>query len=48
MDCQAPSFQGCMQLISINNQLLNLTHVQQGMLGNYNELQFDTCNMKDR
>ncbi|XP_013878670.1 contactin-associated protein-like 5 [Austrofundulus limnaeus] len=48
MDCQAPSFQGCMQLISINNQLLNLTHVQQGLLGNYNELQFDTCNMKDR
>ncbi|XP_047226963.1 contactin-associated protein-like 5 isoform X1 [Girardinichthys multiradiatus] len=45
---QAPAFQGCMQLISINNHLVNLTHVQQGLLGNYNELQFDTCNMKDR
>ncbi|MED6256048.1 hypothetical protein ATANTOWER_018913, partial [Ataeniobius toweri] len=44
---QAPAFQGCMQLISINNHLVNLTHVQQGLLGNYNELQFDTCNMKD-
>ncbi|XP_038157365.1 contactin-associated protein-like 5 [Cyprinodon tularosa] len=45
---QAPAFQGCMQLISINNHLVNLTHVQQGLLGNYNELRFDTCNMKDR
>ncbi|XP_043988376.1 contactin-associated protein-like 5 [Gambusia affinis] len=45
---QAPAFQGCMQLISINNHLVNLSHVQQGLLGNYNELQFDTCNMKDR
>uniref|UniRef100_A0A8C6NSK7 Contactin associated protein family member 5 n=1 Tax=Nothobranchius furzeri TaxID=105023 RepID=A0A8C6NSK7_NOTFU len=41
MDCHVhtPAFQGCMQLISINNQLLNLTHVQQGFLGSYNELQ---------
>ncbi|XP_032423130.1 contactin-associated protein-like 5 isoform X2 [Xiphophorus hellerii] len=45
---QAPAFQGCMQLISINNHLVNLSHVQQGLQGNYNELQFDTCNMKDR
>lgn len=45
---QAPAFEGCMQLISINNHLVNLTHVQKGLLGNYNELQFDTCNMKDR
>ncbi|KAM4561270.1 contactin-associated protein-like 5 isoform 1-T1 [Fundulus diaphanus] len=45
---QAPAFQGCMQLISINDHLVNLSHVQQGLLGNYNELQFDTCNMKDR
>uniref|UniRef100_A0A3B3UTL5 Contactin associated protein family member 5 n=1 Tax=Poecilia latipinna TaxID=48699 RepID=A0A3B3UTL5_9TELE len=44
----SPAFQGCMQLISINNHLVNLSHVQQGLLGNYNELQFDTCNMKDR
>ncbi|XP_004571623.3 contactin-associated protein-like 5 isoform X1 [Maylandia zebra] len=49
-DCQgfAPAFQGCMRLIFINSQLMNLSHVQQGLLGNYNELQFDTCNIKDR
>ncbi|KAM4558205.1 contactin-associated protein-like 5 isoform 4-T7 [Odontesthes bonariensis] len=49
-DClgQTPAFQGCMQLIFINNQLVNLSLVQQGILGNYNQLQFDTCNMKDR
>ncbi|XP_061580092.1 contactin-associated protein-like 5 [Cololabis saira] len=50
MECrvQTPAFQGCMQLISINNQPVNLSLVQQGLLGSYNELQFDACNMKDR
>ncbi|XP_069010535.1 contactin-associated protein-like 5 [Embiotoca jacksoni] len=43
-----PAFQGCMQLVVINNQPANLSHVQQGLLGNYNELQFDMCNIKDR
>ncbi|XP_078100513.1 contactin-associated protein-like 5, partial [Sander vitreus] len=48
--CQNPTlaFQGCMRLISINSQPMNLNHVQQGMLGSYNELQFDTCNIRDR
>ncbi|XP_069580049.1 contactin-associated protein-like 5 isoform X1 [Brachyistius frenatus] len=43
-----PVFQGCMRLITINGQPINLNHVQQGLLGNYNELQFDTCNIRDR
>ncbi|CAK6981274.1 contactin-associated protein-like 5 [Scomber scombrus] len=48
--CQKPtlSFQGCMRLISINSQPINLSHIQQGLLGNYNELQFDTCSIRDR
>ncbi|XP_067373283.1 contactin-associated protein-like 5 [Channa argus] len=49
-DCQtsAPAFQGCMQLIFINSQPINLSHVQQGILGNYNELWFDMCSIRDR
>ncbi|XP_060889973.1 contactin-associated protein-like 5 [Labrus mixtus] len=48
--CQrlTPAFQGCMRLVSINSQPLNLSHVQQGLLGSYNELQFDTCSIRDR
>uniref|UniRef100_A0A672ZVX2 Contactin associated protein-like 5a n=1 Tax=Sphaeramia orbicularis TaxID=375764 RepID=A0A672ZVX2_9TELE len=48
--CRNPtqSFQGCMRLISINGQPISLGHVQQGLLGNYNELQFDTCSIRDR
>uniref|UniRef100_A0A671Z3C3 Contactin associated protein family member 5 n=1 Tax=Sparus aurata TaxID=8175 RepID=A0A671Z3C3_SPAAU len=45
---QTPAFQGCMRLLFINRQPMNLNHVQQGLLGNYNELQFDTCNIRDR
>uniref|UniRef100_UPI0037E98C04 contactin-associated protein-like 5 n=1 Tax=Semicossyphus pulcher TaxID=241346 RepID=UPI0037E98C04 len=50
MDCQrlTPAFQGCMRLLLINSQPLNLSQVQQGLLGSYNELQFDTCNIRDR
>uniref|UniRef100_A0A3Q0T7X4 Contactin associated protein-like 5a n=1 Tax=Amphilophus citrinellus TaxID=61819 RepID=A0A3Q0T7X4_AMPCI len=48
--CQNPNlaFQGCMRLIIINGHPINLSHVQQGLLGNYKELQFDTCNIRDR
>ncbi|XP_060909538.1 contactin-associated protein-like 5 [Labrus mixtus] len=42
------SFQGCMRFISINSQTINLHHVQQGMLGVYSDLQFDTCSIRDR
>lgn len=49
-DCwrQTPTFQGCMRLVFINGQPVNLSYVQQGLLGNYNELKFDTCNIRDR
>ncbi|XP_033843286.1 contactin-associated protein-like 5 [Periophthalmus magnuspinnatus] len=43
-----PAFQGCLQLIFINSQTMDLSHVQQGLLGKYNELQFHTCNIRDR
>ncbi|KAM7406938.1 hypothetical protein PAMA_002915 [Pampus argenteus] len=50
LDCRYPSpaFQGCMRLIFINNQPMNLSRVQQGLLGNYNDLRFDTCTIRDR
>ncbi|KAF1382919.1 hypothetical protein PFLUV_G00148820 [Perca fluviatilis] len=50
VDCQylTPAFQGCLRLIFINSQPMSLNQVQQGLLGNYNELQFDTCNIRDR
>lgn len=49
-DCrrQTVTFQGCMRLMFINGQPVNLSYVQQGLLGNYNELKFDTCNIRDR
>uniref|UniRef100_A0A673BGB2 Contactin associated protein-like 5a n=1 Tax=Sphaeramia orbicularis TaxID=375764 RepID=A0A673BGB2_9TELE len=50
VECQyaTAAFQGCMQLIFINSQTVDLSHVQQGLLGSYNELQFHTCNIRDR
>ncbi|KAA8593045.1 hypothetical protein FQN60_018500, partial [Etheostoma spectabile] len=50
VDCQylTPAFQGCVRLIVINSQPMSLNQVQQGLLGNYNDLQFDTCNIRDR
>ncbi|KAM8855889.1 contactin-associated protein-like 5 isoform 2-T2 [Spinachia spinachia] len=49
-DCQhlTPAFQGCVRLIVLNGHPMDLNRVQQGLLGNYNELQFDTCNIRDR
>uniref|UniRef100_A0A8C7M2C0 Contactin associated protein-like 5a n=1 Tax=Oncorhynchus mykiss TaxID=8022 RepID=A0A8C7M2C0_ONCMY len=48
--CENPmlAFQGCMRLISINSQPMDLNLVQQGRLGKYKELQFDTCGIHDR
>ncbi|MBN3311598.1 CNTP5 protein, partial [Atractosteus spatula] len=50
LGCKNPTqvFQGCMRLIFINNQPMNLLHVQQGLLGNYSDLQIDLCGIKDR
>ncbi|XP_064832920.1 contactin-associated protein-like 5 [Oncorhynchus masou masou] len=48
--CENPTlaFQGCMRLISINSQPMDLNLVHQGRLGDYKELQFDTCGIHDR
>ncbi|TWW80443.1 Contactin-associated protein-like 4 [Takifugu flavidus] len=48
-DCQrqTPTFQGCLRLVFINGKPVNLSSVQQGLLGNFNELKFDTCNIRD-
>uniref|UniRef100_A0A8C8M103 Contactin associated protein-like 5b n=1 Tax=Oncorhynchus tshawytscha TaxID=74940 RepID=A0A8C8M103_ONCTS len=49
-DCKKPTvaFQGCMRQIFLNNQLMDLPHVQQGLLGNYSTLQFDICGIRNR
>uniref|UniRef100_A0A8C7DWQ6 Contactin associated protein family member 5 n=1 Tax=Oncorhynchus kisutch TaxID=8019 RepID=A0A8C7DWQ6_ONCKI len=48
--CENPTlaFQGCMRLFSINSQPMDLNLVHQGRLGDYKELQFDTCSIHDR
>ncbi|KAG7463835.1 hypothetical protein MATL_G00180870 [Megalops atlanticus] len=48
--CKNPTmaFQGCMRQIVINSQPMNLFHVQQGLLGNYSQLQIDACVIRDR
>ncbi|TNN61398.1 Contactin-associated protein-like 5 [Liparis tanakae] len=49
-DCQSPTpdFQGCVRLIFLNGQPVNLNRVQQGLLGTHSELRFDTCDIRDR
>ncbi|XP_035297348.1 contactin-associated protein-like 4 isoform X6 [Cricetulus griseus] len=48
--CKSPlgGFQGCMRLISINNKMVDLIAVQQGSLGNFSDLQIDSCGISDR
>ncbi|XP_030626430.1 contactin-associated protein-like 5 [Chanos chanos] len=48
--CRNPTqaYQGCMRSIIINNQPINLFHVQRGLLGNYSKLQIDICGIRDR
>ncbi|XP_045652186.1 contactin-associated protein-like 4 isoform X5 [Ursus americanus] len=41
-------FQGCMRLISISNKAVDLISVQQGSLGNFSDLQIDSCGITDR
>uniref|UniRef100_A0A8C9SSW0 Contactin-associated protein-like 5 n=1 Tax=Scleropages formosus TaxID=113540 RepID=A0A8C9SSW0_SCLFO len=50
LGCRNPTlgFQGCLRLMIINNHIVDLFQVQQGLLGNYSELQFDTCGIQDR
>ncbi|XP_040838274.1 contactin-associated protein-like 4 isoform X2 [Ochotona curzoniae] len=48
--CQSPlgGFQGCMRLISISDKVVDLIAVQQGSLGNFSDLQIDSCGISDR
>ncbi|XP_077610169.1 contactin-associated protein-like 4 isoform X2 [Crocuta crocuta] len=48
--CKNPvgGFQGCMRLISISDKLVDLISVQQGSLGNFSDLQIDSCGITDR
>uniref|UniRef100_A0A8C6QD47 Contactin associated protein-like 4 n=1 Tax=Nannospalax galili TaxID=1026970 RepID=A0A8C6QD47_NANGA len=48
--CKSPlgGFQGCMRLISISNKMVDLIAVQQGSLGNFSDLQIDSCGISDR
>ncbi|XP_064142411.1 contactin-associated protein-like 4 isoform X2 [Loxodonta africana] len=41
-------FQGCLREISINAQEVDLIAVQRGSLGNFSDLQVDTCSILDR
>ncbi|XP_062384556.1 contactin-associated protein-like 5 [Sardina pilchardus] len=44
----ALGFQGCMRLMFVNNYPVNLLQVQQRILGNYSQLDFDVCGIRDR
>uniref|UniRef100_A0A673UCQ4 Contactin associated protein family member 4 n=1 Tax=Suricata suricatta TaxID=37032 RepID=A0A673UCQ4_SURSU len=48
--CESPvgGFQGCMRLISISDKVVDLISVQQGSLGNFSDLQIDSCGITDR
>lgn len=41
-------FQGCMRLLSVDSQPVDLMMVQQRLLGNYSQLQIDMCGITDR
>uniref|UniRef100_A0A669DG34 Contactin-associated protein-like 4 n=1 Tax=Oreochromis niloticus TaxID=8128 RepID=A0A669DG34_ORENI len=42
------TFQGCMRLLTVENQPVDLIKVQQRLLGNYSQLQIDMCGIIDR
>nr|XP_046248206.1 contactin-associated protein-like 4 isoform X2 [Scatophagus argus] len=50
VDCWNPfrAFQGCMRLLTLDNQPVDLIKVQQRLLGNYSHLQIDMCGIIDR
>uniref|UniRef100_A0A3Q3K5I9 Contactin associated protein like 3 n=1 Tax=Monopterus albus TaxID=43700 RepID=A0A3Q3K5I9_MONAL len=49
-ECKNPFnvFQGCMRLLTVDSQNIDLIIVQQKQLGNYSNLQFDMCGIIDR
>ncbi|XP_041420593.1 contactin-associated protein-like 4 isoform X1 [Xenopus laevis] len=48
--CFSPvrSFLGCMKLISVGSNLIDIISLQQGQIGNFTDLQFDICGIIDR
>ncbi|KAM4730174.1 contactin-associated protein-like 4 [Anableps anableps] len=48
--CRNPSsaFQGCMRLLTVKDELVDLIKVQQRLMGDYSDLQIDTCGIIDR
>ncbi|XP_059215392.1 contactin-associated protein-like 4 [Centropristis striata] len=42
------AFQGCMRLLTVDNQPVDLILVQQRLMGNYSHLQIDMCGIIDR
>uniref|UniRef100_A0A3B4Y4S8 Contactin-associated protein-like 4 n=1 Tax=Seriola lalandi dorsalis TaxID=1841481 RepID=A0A3B4Y4S8_SERLL len=48
--CRNPfnMFQGCMRLLTLDDQPVDLIKVQQRLLGNYSHLQIDMCGIIDR
>lgn len=50
LECRNPFrvFQGCMRLLTLDNQPVDLIKVQQRLLGNYSHLQIDMCGIIDR
>ncbi|ROJ70138.1 Contactin-associated protein-like 2 [Anabarilius grahami] len=42
------SFQGCMQLIQVDDQLADLTAVEQGRMGAFENVSLDMCAIIDR
>uniref|UniRef100_A0A1A8QBP0 Contactin-associated protein-like 2 n=2 Tax=Nothobranchius TaxID=28779 RepID=A0A1A8QBP0_9TELE len=42
------SFQGCMQMIHIDNHLVDLRDVEQGLIGTYENVSLDMCAIVDR
>ncbi|XP_029286155.1 contactin-associated protein-like 4 [Cottoperca gobio] len=49
-ECRNPfkGFQGCMRLLTLDSQPVDLIKVQQRLLGNYSHLQIDLCGIIDR
>lgn len=49
-ECRNPFniFQGCMRLLTVDNQHVDLIMVQQKQLGLYSNLQIDMCGIIDR
>ncbi|XP_010780217.1 contactin-associated protein-like 4, partial [Notothenia coriiceps] len=41
------AFQGCMRLLTVDNQPVDLKKVQQRLMGNYSHLQIDMCGIID-